>query len=161
MDTGNHTAHQKGGCKSSNIFLLPLERKSKKKITNGKMPNQPLPLNDFRVMIREIPETQEWKRRDLVKPRQRSLSISLTYTDPNEVESDSWGDISISCCGAANTNKWSKNGRCCLISHKSPICLGQNQRLPKHFSNTNFRKMNNKAPLLYTQSAAANGRNNS
>lgn len=31
------------------------------------MPNQPLPLNDFRGVIREIPETQEWKKRDLVK----------------------------------------------------------------------------------------------
>lgn len=37
------------------------------------MPNQPLPLNDFRVMIREIPETQEGKKRDGVKPQQNII----------------------------------------------------------------------------------------
>lgn len=37
------------------------------------MPNQPLPLNDFRVMISEIPETQERNKRDRAKPQQKII----------------------------------------------------------------------------------------
>lgn len=55
------------------IFSATGEKKEEKKITNGKMPNQPLPLNDFRVTITEIPETQEGKKRDRVKPQQKII----------------------------------------------------------------------------------------
>lgn len=64
--------NQRGWKCRRRIFSVPLERE-KKIITNGRMPNQPLPLNDFRVMIREIPETQEGKKRDGVKPQQNII----------------------------------------------------------------------------------------
>lgn len=63
MDTGNHTANEmKGVVKAGKNFYCHCREKEKEKITIGKMPNQPLPLNDFRVMIRKIPKTQEWKK---------------------------------------------------------------------------------------------------